>query len=160
MKFNLLRPLFMLVVLPLLLMGTAPASAALTPEDKTSIKEVKKETADLLKTIKSYSADQRDKAIQEVEIAIVRVDQRIDSLQTRIDEEWDDMTRPAREQTRQSLNALQKQRVKMAEAYGRLQSSSSGAWNDIKRGFSKAYNDLNKAWENALKEFGGNENKN
>lgn len=160
MKFNLTKNLFTLIAFSILVMGTAPANAALTPEDKTSIKEVKKETADLMKTIKSYSADQRDKAIQEVEIAIVRLDQRIDSLQTRIDKQWDDMTQPAREQTRESLDALQKQRVNLAEAYGRLQSSSSGAWNDIKRGFSNAYGELNKAWENALKEFGDSDSKN
>ena len=160
MKSYLPRHLFSLIALPILLVVMTSVSAALTPEDKASIKQVKKETAELIQTLKSYGAAQRDQAIQEVEIAIVRLDNRIDSLQTRIDEEWDDMTQPAREQARASLNALQQQRVKLAETYGSLKSSSSSAWNEIKRGFSKAYSDINKAWEKALKEFGDNESKN
>lgn len=153
MKTYLPRNLFPLIALPLLLASMTSASAALTPEDKASINDVKKETSDLIQTLKSYGAAQRDQAIQEVEIAIIRLDNRIDSLQTRIDGQWDDMTQPAREQARATLNALQQQRIKLAETYGSLKSSSSSAWYDIKRGFSKAYSDINKAWEKALKEF-------
>ena len=152
---TLLRPVTVLMLaVPLLLAGMSAAHAELSPEDKASIKEVKKETSELMRTLKSYGAAQRDEAIQDIEIAILRLDNRIDDLQARIDNEWDDMTQPAREQTRASLRALQKQRVTLAEWYGNLKGSSSSAWDEIKRGFSKAYGDINKAWERALNEFG------
>jgi len=136
----------------------APSQAALSPGDKTSIKEVKQETRQLIESIKSYSADQRDQAIQEIEIAIARLDQRIESLQARVDSQWDEMAAPARKQARASLRTLRKQRIELAEWYGNLKGSSAGAWNEIKRGFSKAYGDINKAWEKALNEFGSAEN--
>ncbi len=130
-----------------------PSQAALSPDDEASIKQVKQETRDLLQSIKSYGAAQRDEAIQEIEIAIVRLDNRIDALQSRIDNEWDDMTAPARKQARESLEALQQQRVEVAEWYGQLKGSSAEAWSEIRRGFSKAYSDINQAWEKALNEF-------
>ena len=77
--------------LALALAVAVPSQAALSPEDKTSIKDVKRETRELIKAIESYSAEQRDQAIQEIEIAVARLDQRIESLQSRIDNQWDDM---------------------------------------------------------------------
>lgn len=142
-----------LFVLPLLLVTTTAANAALSPDDRATIQQVRKETSDLLESIKSYGAAQRDDAIQEIEIAIIHLDNRIESLQTRIDEQWDDMTQPAREQARKSLRELQQQRVKLAEWYGNLRGSSADAWDEIKRGFSRAYDNINNAWEKALNEF-------
>jgi len=130
-----------------------PTQASLSPGDKASIEQVKQETRDLLQSIKSYGAAQRDQAIQEIEIAIIRLDNRIESLQFRIDNEWDQMTAPARQQARESLRALQKQRIELAEWYGNLKGSSAEAWSKIRRGFSKAYSDINKAWEKALNEL-------
>jgi len=130
-----------------------PSQASLSPGDKASIAQVKQETRDLLQSIKSYSAAQRDEAIQEIEIAIVRLDNRIESLQNRIDNEWDRMAAPARMQARESLRSLQRQRIELAEWYGNLKGSSAAAWSKIRRGFSKAYSDINKAWEKALNQL-------
>jgi hypothetical protein len=130
--------------------------AALSANDRATVVEVKKETADLLKSVKSYGAAQRDQAIQEIEIAILRADGRIEALQARIDNQWDEMVRPAREETRASLRALQKQRIKLAEWYGSMKGSSASTWKDIKRGFSNAYSDINNAWEKALNSFSDN----
>jgi TolA-binding protein len=145
-----------LLLLPLSFAAATGARAALSPDDRATIQQVNKETADLLKSVESYSATQRDEAIQEIEIAIIRLDNRIESLQTRIDKQWDKMTQPAREQTRKSLRKLQKQRVKLAEWYGTLKGSTADAWDDIKRGFSKAYDNINNAWEKALSQFSEN----
>jgi TolA-binding protein len=136
----------------------APSQAGLSPGDKTSIKDVEQETRELIKSIKSYSAEQRDQAIQEIEIAVARLDQRIESLQSRIDNQWDEMAAPARQQARASLRTLHQERVELAEWYGNLKGSSAGAWDKIKRGFSRAYSDINKAWEKALNEFDSADN--
>ena len=136
----------------------APSPAALSPKDETTIKDVKQETRELVKSIKSYSADQRDEAIQEIEIAILRLDNRIDELQGRIDQRWDNMTTEARRRVRSSLDALQQQRRELSDWYDELKSSSASAWVDIRNGFSSAYRDINKAWEEALNELGDSDN--
>lgn len=150
---TILRAPFTPLILALLLAATTTVQAAASPEDEASIEQVKRETAELLQSIKSYGAAQRDQAMQEIEIAIVRLDERIEELQARIDKEWDGMSQPAREQARATLRALQDQRIRLAEWYGNLKGSSSSAWNEIKRGFSRAYSDINEAWERALREF-------
>ena len=150
---NLITLRILALALSLALLSAGPVSAALEPGDEASIEEVREETRDLLQTLKSYTAEQRDEAIQEIEIAVIKLDNRIDALQSRLDERWDSMTRPAREQARETLKALQRQRVELAEWYGNLKGSSSSAWSEIRKGFSKAYRDINKAWEKALQEL-------
>jgi len=81
---------FMLIAV----LGIALPGYAETSSEKTSIEEVKQETQDLIQTLKAYSADQRDEAIQETRSALKNLDKRIDALETRIDSNWDNMNRP------------------------------------------------------------------
>ena len=138
----------------IILFGIAPLSHAETSSEKTSIEEVKQETQDLIQTIKAYTADQRDEAIQKTKSALENLDKRIDSLETRIDNSWDNMNKAAREKARANLKYLRKQRIKVAEWYGGLKSSSVDAWEHMKKGFSDAYEAFSDAWEKAEKEFG------
>ncbi len=78
---------------------------------------------------------------------------RIEALQDRIDKNWDQMDQTAREKARNSLKALQRQRLQVSEWYGSLKSSTAGAWGEIKTGLSSAYTDLHDAWEKAEKEY-------
>jgi hypothetical protein len=135
----------------------APPGYAETSSDKTSIKEVKQEAQDLIRTLKAYSADQRDEAIHKTKAVLDNLDRRIDALETRIDNNWDNMNKAARKKARSSLRALRKQRTKVAEWYGSMQSSSTDAWEHMKKGFSDAYQSLYDAWEKSVKEFSANE---
>ena len=125
-------------------------------EDKTSIKEVKQETQDLIQALGTYTADQRDEAIEITKTALDELDKRIDALETRIDNNWDQMNKAAREKARANLKALRKQGTEVAEWYGRLETSSADAWEQMKIGFSDAYKNLSDAWEKSEKEFGTN----
>lgn len=125
-------------------------------EDKTSIKEVKQETQELIQALGTYTADQRDEAIERTKTALDELDKRIDALETRIDNNWDQMNKAAREKARANLKALRKQRTEVAEWYGRLETSSADAWEHTKKGFSDAYKNLSDAWETSEKEFGTN----
>ena len=133
-----------------------PLCYAESSKEKTSIKEVKQETQDLIQALGAYTADQRDEAVQRAKTALHNLDARIDSLETRIDNKWDQMNKAAREKARANLKALRKQRNKVAEWYGSLKASSAGAWEYMKKGFSDAYKALGDAWEKSEKEFGAN----
>jgi predicted RNase H-like nuclease (RuvC/YqgF family) len=123
-------------------------------DGQTSMEEVKKETQELIQTLKSYSAEQRDEAVQETREALEKLDKRIDALEKDIDRNWDEMDASAREQARESLKALRRQRIKLAEWYGSLKTSSMEAWEHMKKGFSEAYKALYDAWQKSEKEFG------
>ena len=134
--------------------GLAPFGNVMASNDQTSIEDVKKETSELLETLKAYSADKRDQALAESKAALDSLDQRIDALESQVDDNWDEMTAAVRDQARASLQALHKERTQVAEWYGGMKASSAGAWEEMKSGFSNAYSDLAEAWEKAAGEFG------
>ena len=154
--------MFMLIALSAMLVitltGCTDSSAAkkAISEDNTSIKEVKQETQDLVKALGAYTAGQRDKAVQKAKTALNNMDKRIDVLEKRIDDNWDQMNKAAREKARTNLKTLRKQRTEAAEWYGSLKASSAGAWEHTKKGFSEAYKALGDAWERSANEFDAN----
>lgn len=148
MKFN----TYAIVLIGIL--GITPLCYAEASTDKTSIEEVKQETVDLLQTLDTYTADQKDEAIRKTEIALDKVDKRIDALEANIDKSWDKMDKETRKKARDSLKALRKQRNKVAEWVGSLKTSTKKAWEHMKEGFSDAYKALNDAWEESENEFG------
>lgn len=121
--------------------------------EKTSLKEVKKETRELARTLGAYSVNQRDKAIKETREALDDLDKRIEVLETRIDKNWDKMDKAARQEARAGLKALRKQRNTVAEWYGGMKNSTADAWDQTKKGFSDAYQQLYKTWQESEEEF-------
>ena len=136
------------------LAGLSQLSFAETASDKTTFDEVKKETTDLIEALKHYSIEQRDVAVQATNDALVKLDQHLDALETRIDNNWDNLTQSARTESRANLKFLRKKRIELAESYGRLKSDSASSWKDIKESFSNTYSDLHDAWEKAKNEYG------
>tara|TARA_R110002074_G_scaffold152936_1_gene307519 strand:- start:91821 stop:92288 length:468 start_codon:yes stop_codon:yes gene_type:complete len=138
------------------ILGVTPICFAETSTDNTSIAEVKKETKELLQALRVYTVEQREEAIRKTKTALDNLDKRIDSLQARIDRNWEQMDSTARDKARSNLDALRKERTHAAEWYGSMKSSTSDAWEHMKKGFSKAYSELNDAWEKSAKEFNAN----
>jgi len=139
------------------ILGVTPLCYAQSENGNTSTEEVKKETQDLLQTIGSYTADQKDEAIQKAKESLNKLDKGIDALEARIDKDWDKMNKAARKEARQNLKALRKQRNQVAEWYGSMKTSSADAWDHMKNGFSDAYKALVDAWEKSEKEFSSKE---
>lgn len=135
---------------------TMPAGFAKSHEENTTVKSVQQEAQDLIEALKGYTADQRDAAIQRSKRALDILDTRIDELETKIADDWDQMSSAAREKTRESLKTLRKKRNDVAEKYGSLKASSTSAWEEMKQGFSDAYEDLSDAWAKSVNEFDKN----
>ncbi|MBU0484334.1 MAG: hypothetical protein KKB30_07455 [Proteobacteria bacterium] len=136
------------------LIGLTPPCYAEQPNKRTSFEEVKQNSKDLLKTINAYTVEQRDEAVNKTKAALDKLDQRIEALEKRADQNWDKMDKTARQNTRASLQELRRQRTKVAEWYGSLKSSTGEAWVHMKNGFTEAYQALDEAWQKSEKEFG------
>lgn len=134
--------------------NTVAGVAAENGSGKTSAKEVKRDVGDAAESIKNYSVEKRDEAVQKAKAALDALDVRIAALEANIDANWDKMNKAARERARASLNALHKQRIAAAEWYGSLKNSSAAAWEQMKKGFSTAYEATRDAWQKAEHEFG------
>jgi len=128
-------------------------STEVAPDSEMSLDKINQETKELLNSLKTYSAGQRDEALAKTRQAMDGMGTRIEALQDKLDKNWDKMDQSAREKARNSLTALQRQRAQVAEWYGSLKSSSAGAWGHIRSGLSSAYSDLHEAWEKAEKEY-------
>ena len=125
-----------------------------TPKEKTTAKNVTEEVKDAAKTIKDYSADQRDEAVKKVKTELDILDEKIDNLEKKIDEKWNEMDKTARQKARETLKDLREKREKVAEWYGGLKHGSKEAWEETKKGFSNSYKKLQRTWEKAKNEFG------
>ena len=126
---------------------------AQTAPQGASAGEVKEKTAQALQAISKYTADQRDEAVRKAKEALNDLDNRIDGLQSQLNQKWDRMNQSARTKARETLTALQKQRTAVAEWYGGLQHSSRSAWEDVKTGFLNSYHQLQHALDKASGEF-------
>lgn len=126
---------------------------AQTAGEKSTAAEINQQTQALLKSLKAYTVEQRDEAVQKTKEALDNLDNRINQLETDTANNWEKMSQAAREQSRHSLKSLRDQRIQVAEWYGSLKNSSVGAWDHMKTGFSSAYSALHDAWEEAEKEF-------
>jgi len=105
--------------------ATSPTEQVTSPTEQTTMKEVKQEMQDVIQALKRYSIDQRDEAVKETKVALDKVDNHIDALETRINNNWDEMNETAREKAKATLEALRKQRAKLAEWQDSLKSSSA-----------------------------------
>jgi flagellar motility protein MotE (MotC chaperone) len=138
-------------------LGSAPVCHAQGENDNTSVDKIKKETQEFIQTIGSYTADKREKAIQETKERLDKFDKRIDALEARLDKNWNKMSDAARKETRENLKALRKQRNRVAEWYGSMKTSSGDAWDDVKSNFTDAYQDLERIWQDSAKETSATE---
>lgn len=127
----------------------AAASDTQTP----SVEAIEQDTQDLLESLKAYGADQRQEAVEATKTALDAADKRIDTLQTRLDDNWDSMSEAAREKAQASMKALRERRTQVAEWYGSMKSSSESAWDEIKEGFAQAYQALDEAWDDTVQAF-------
>ena len=134
-------------------LGLASVQAA-EEQKETSAADIKRESAELLQALKSYGAEQRDEALEKSSAALENLDRRIEALETRMLDQWEEMDEATRAKTRDSLQALREQRTRVAEWYGSLKSGSAAAWGHIKQGFSNAYRAMNEAWEKSEEDLG------
>jgi len=142
-----------LLVLSLFLFGDTNVCTAEQPKDKTTLRDVKQETEDLLQELEKYTAAQKNQAIQKTKAAIEDLDERITALETRIDTKWDKMSKVTRKKARAGMRMIRAKRIQAAEAFGSMQSSSADAWEHMKKGFSDAYQELYDAWQKSEAEF-------
>ena len=141
-----------IIALTSLMMASTAFAAQATPP-KTTAQDVEKKVTDAVSAIKTYAIDQRDEALQKAKIVLDDIDARINDLESRLSQKWDQMDQATRQKAASHLAALRKDRNKVAEWYGGLKHGSSQAWEDVKTGFSKSSQDLQDAFKKAYDDF-------
>lgn len=127
--------------------------------DATDAGEVKKEWSEAVESLKAYSASQRDEALAEAEETLNAMDKRIDEMESRARQDWQDLSEDIRQRREATLRALQEQRDELAKQYDQMQASSSDAWEEVKKGFIDSYNTLSSSLNDAQSELFGEDAK-
>jgi hypothetical protein len=136
-----------------LLSAAATVQASDTPDQSTSLADVKQQSAEAIQALKSYSVDQREKALEKGREALEAIDTRINAIERRTRAQWGQLSESARAKRDSTLRALRNERNRLSEWYGAMQHSSSGAWNEVKDGFINAYHTLGDSFGKAASEF-------
>jgi nucleoside phosphorylase len=143
----------LLMLLAVLIIGTNIGFASSHNNGKITIADVIVESKETYKAFKNYTVGQRDEALRAAKKKLDTLDDRIDKLQQNLDQRWQEMSKTSREETRQTLKKLRRQRQNVAEWFGGMQHSSIEAWEDVKKGFGDSYDLLQKAFNDAKKAF-------
>jgi hypothetical protein len=128
------------------ILGMSSFCYAETESSQTSIEEVKKESQDLLKSIRSYSVDKKDEAVEKAKEGLSKLDKLIASQQAKLDKNWDSMNDTAREKAAENLTALREQRDQVSTWYDSMKTSSVDTWERMKKGYSDGYDAFEKSW--------------
>ncbi len=119
----------------------------------TAKKDVKQKMTETVQAIEKYSIAQRDEAVKKAKAALDDLDARIDSLEARLNKQWDKMDQAARNKAWDALRELRKQRNELAEWFGGLKHGSGKAWEGIKKSFLKNYQRLRETLDKAHREL-------
>ncbi|HET8905310.1 MAG TPA: hypothetical protein VFN16_15035 [Saccharospirillum sp.] len=144
---------FFAVLMVTATLSLSSVSCAQSDEEGTTAEDVQEDTTELLSTLRQYTADQRDEAIDEASQALEKLDGQISELESRIDRNWDTMSEQARQQARDNLDNLRERRSELADWYDEFRNSSADAWDEMKAGFTGAYKVMSDSWVNAKREF-------
>ena len=135
--------------------AAAPCMGAGTENGKQET--LTKQWSQTVQALRSYTADQRDKALEAGKKTLDAMDERIDRLETWTSEHWDSMSTEARKKRMETLDEMRRQRNKVAEWYGGMKHSSAEAWDGVKQGFINSYDKLQSIYSNATKSSGAGE---
>jgi hypothetical protein len=121
--------------------------------DSVELETVQEEWAEAVESLKGYSVNQREVAVEKAGEVLEDMDERIEVLQEQTVDEWESLSAETREARLEALRALVKQREELAEWYGGMKHSSAQAWGEVREGFIGAYGVLQDAWVDAAEEF-------
>jgi hypothetical protein len=142
-----------ILVLTLIFVPGAGRLSAETATEKSALPDVKQEISEAFQSVKNFSLKQKNEAVKKSKDLLDDLDTRLETMEGRLDKKWDRMDQKARQQAKDTLKSLRKQRAQVAEHYYELKYSSGQAWEEIKRGFVDSYRAISDSIAKAAKEF-------
>lgn len=122
-------------------------------DEKTSMEQLQQQWNETMEALGSYTADQRDQALESGRKTLDAMDERIERMEDWTSRHWDSLSEEAREKKTGTLEAMREQRRKVAEWYGGMKHSSAETWDTVKEGFIKSYDKLQNVYRDAVGSF-------
>ncbi len=125
--------------------------------NKSSYSEVSEQANEFYEALKEYSMDQKDKAVKEAKQTLSYLDSRIEKIEDKSIQKWEELNQEGKEQLQRNLKNLRKQRTEVAEWYGGMKQSTDESWDYLKSGFMKSYKVMSDTWHDIEEEYSSNE---
>lgn len=111
-----------------------------------------------MKSLKSFTAEQRDEAVKRTGKAIETLDKEIETMEHKTQENWHKLSADARENRRAALRELRQHRNSLAEWYGTMKSSTGESWANGKSAFISKFNETAKSIQDGIESLKMNQN--
>ena len=144
-----------ILLLTSLLVMAGPAHAG--SDEAGSRESMSRQWHETMTALEAYSAEQRDKALEAGRKTLEAMDRRLDKMETWTQTHWDALSAQARQERKEMLTALRRQRNEVAEWYGGMKHSSADAWGDVRQGFIESYDKLQNAYSDAVESLQSDE---
>lgn len=123
---------------------------AVAQDDDSATREtVRQEIQSLREGLKDSDAEQQKELMADIEDVLSIIDERLMTLDNRLEEKWETADRLARVQAQTAMASLRRERARVIQWYDRMKDSSGVTWESMKEGFDDAFNDLSDAWQSA-----------
>ena len=132
-------------------LGLALPFSAAQAEDalRDTLADVRAELGDAMDTVRNFTAEERETAVEEARDALDRADAETDRLEASLRDRWADMSEDMREAAAESLRDLRHARLDLAERLGRMEQASDDGWDDVRDAFGDAWSRFSEAWRDS-----------
>lgn len=146
-------PIRLLASALLLVMMMPPAQAA-EDDSEMAVESLRQQVQQLNEELSDFSAERRDRLMTDIEGVLGAIDDRIATLEDRLEDDWDEADKIARAQAQTALASLHRERARITEWHERMKDSADFTWESMKDGFNDAFDELSEAWQNAEQNVG------
>lgn len=148
------------LLIPLLALSIPGVASEDTAGNKNeNVEAVKQRLDEMSKSMASYTAAQKKKAIAVMEKSLDALDREVDEMEAWSTKHWSELSDSARKSRQDALRNLRKARTETAEWLGSLRYSTSETWDEVKIGFLKATEKLKGAYHDAIESVESDDNK-
>lgn len=135
----------------LMLATTSTSWAQGTTEGVPNVKQPDQENVsaqlrDSWEEFKSFSAEQKEEAMEAARRLMDDLDDDIAEAENEIDHGWQNLSQEARLEKQETLRELKDERGELQGEYQELEAASEDNWREAKRRFSAAWESTQQAW--------------
>ena len=115
--------------------------------------DVKKEVKEAVETAKSYTQQQKEEYLRQIDAKIKEFDREMQELLAKAQSGATDLKEEGKAQFDQSMEELRNKKEAATKKLNEINSASGEAWKDIKSGMESAMDELSKAFDRARSHF-------
>ncbi len=138
----------------LLLVLMMPLAQAAKDDSEMAVESLREQMQQLDEELADFSAERRERLMTDIKDVLGAIDDRIATLEDRLETDWQEADKIARAQAQTALASLHRERARITEWHERMEDSADFTWESMKEGFNDVFDKLSDALQNAEQKVG------